>query len=98
MLKYGKKAWDAGKKFLPVLKKAKAAGNIGHKVHAGTEIVKKGFKRSPPTHGDGSELAKTDVGYGDGQVDPALASAAKKRHPIGITKTTSSSTKTYKEV
>ena len=59
-LRYGKKAWDAGKKLLPVMKKAKAASHgLGSKVHAGTEIVKKGIKRSPPTHGDGSELDKT---------------------------------------
>jgi hypothetical protein len=62
LVKYGKKAYDYGKKALPFLKKAKGAlHGIGSKVHAGTEIVKKGIKRSPPTHGDGSELAKTDM-------------------------------------
>ena len=61
-LRYGKKAWDVGKKFLnpDVAKKTKGAlHGLGSKVHAGTEIVKKGIKRSPPTHGDGSELDKT---------------------------------------
>jgi len=59
-LRYGKKAWDAGKKLLPVMKKAKAASHgLGSKVHAATEIGKKIVKKSPPTPGDGSELDKT---------------------------------------
>ena len=61
-LRYGKKAWDAGKKLLPVMKKAKAASHgLGSKVHAATEIGKKIVKKSPPTPGDGSELDKTTM-------------------------------------
>ena len=59
-LRYGKKAYDYGKKLLPVMKKAKAASHgIGSKVHAASEIGKKIVKKSPPTPGDGSELDKT---------------------------------------
>ena len=60
VLRYGKKVYDAGKKLLPVMKKAKAASHgIGSKVHAAGEIGKKIVKKSPPTPGDGSELNKT---------------------------------------
>ena len=60
VLRYGKKVYDAGKKLLPVMKKAKAASHgIGSKVHAAGEIGKKIVKKSPPTPGDGSELDKT---------------------------------------
>ena len=60
VVRYGKKAWDYGKKFLPVLKKAKGTlHGIGSKVHAAGEIGKKIVKKSPPTPGDGSELNKT---------------------------------------
>jgi hypothetical protein len=59
-LRYGKKAYDYGKKLLPVMKKAKAASHgIGSKVHAAGEIGKKIVKKSPPTPGDGSEIDKT---------------------------------------
>ena len=61
-LRYGKKAWDYGKKLLPGLKKAKAASHgLGGKIHAAGEVGKKIVKKSPPTPGDGSELAKTDM-------------------------------------
>ena len=80
---YLKKGWDAAKHSLPYLKKLKG---IGTKAHMAGEIGKKIVKKSPPTPGDGSELAKAPVGYGTGQVDPALASAAKKRHPIASPK------------
>ena len=75
--------WKGIKHVLPYLKKVKG---IGTKAHMASEIGKKIVKKSPPTHGDGSELAKAPVGYGTGQVDPALASAAKKRHPIASPK------------
>ena len=48
--------WKGIKHSLPYLKKLKG---VGPKVHAATEIGKKAVKRSPPTHGDGSELDKT---------------------------------------
>ena len=61
-LRYGKKAWDYGKKLLPGLKKAKAASHgLGGKIHAAGEVGKKIVKKSPPTPGDGSEFAKTDM-------------------------------------
>jgi hypothetical protein len=75
--------WKGVKHVLPYLKKLKG---IGTKAHMAGEIGKKIVKKSPPTPDDGSELAKAPVGYGTGQVDPALASAAKKRHPIASPK------------
>tara|TARA_B100000949_G_scaffold158743_1_gene139758 strand:+ start:240 stop:680 length:441 start_codon:yes stop_codon:yes gene_type:complete len=83
-LRYGKKAYDAGKKFLPVMKKAKAASHgIGSKVHAASEIGKKAIKKAPPDSSTPDTLAKAKVGYGAGQVDPPLATAAKQRAVAG---------------
>ena len=60
--RYGKKAWDYGKKLLPGLKKAKAASHgLGGKIHAAGEVGKKIVKKSPPSPGDVSEFAKTDM-------------------------------------
>jgi hypothetical protein len=87
VVRYGKKAYDYGKKFLPVMKKTKGAlHGTGAKIHAATEIGKKVIKKTPPDSSTPDVLAKADVGYGTGQVDPSLANAAKKRHPIASPK------------
>jgi len=78
VVRYGKKAYDYGKKFLPVMKKTKGAlHGTGAKIHAATEIGKKVIKKTPPDSSTPDALAKADVGYGTGQVDPPLAQAAK---------------------
>jgi len=48
--------WKGIKHVLPYLKKVKG---IGTKAHMAGEIGKKIVKKSPPTHGDGSEIDKT---------------------------------------
>ena len=79
-LRYGKKAYDYGKKLLPVMKKAKAASHgIGSKVHAASEIGKKIVKKSPPDSSTPDALKTSKVGYGTGQVDPSLATAARQK-------------------
>jgi len=82
VLKYGKKAYDYGKKFLPVLKKAKAVTHgIGPKVHAAGEIGKKIVKKSPPTPGDGSELDKTAMVPGPQAYHKQVASPERVARP-----------------
>ena len=51
--------------------------HLGHKLHAVSDIGKKAIKKTPPDSSTPDALAKADVGYGTGQVDPPLAQAAK---------------------
>lgn len=89
LAKYGKKAWDYGKKFFnpDVAKKTKGAlhglGSKGHlAVDVGRkagEIGKKIVKKSPPDSSTPDALKTSKVGYGTGQVDPSLATAARQK-------------------
>ena len=103
LVKYGKKAWDYGKKFFnpDVAKKTKGAlhglGSKGHlavdvgrkageigkkvgpKIQAAGEVGKKIVKKSPPDSSTPDALKTSKVGYGTGQVDPSLATAARQK-------------------
>jgi len=88
LAKYGKKAWDYGKKFLnpDVAKKTKGAlHGLGSKAHAAGEVGKKIVKKSPPDSSTPDALKTSKVGYGAGEVDPRLATAAKNNNVVAGT-------------
>ncbi len=88
-LRYGKKAWDYGKNFFnpDVAKKTKGAlhlageigKKVGPKVHAAAEVGKKMVRNSPADTSVPDALKTSKVGYGTGQVDPSLATAARQK-------------------
>ena len=89
LVKYGKKAWDYGKKFFnpDVAKKTKGAlHGLGSKGHLAMdvgrkagEVGKKMVKKSPADTSVPDALKTSKVGYGTGQVDPSLATAARQK-------------------